>query len=79
MEYYGSLDEAINFAEFPCSPPSAQLWQDALNVDRLIANLDGDPIRLFDGKDGRIEGRYRVKYQRRHRVPSRSILTPDIG
>jgi len=60
VEHYGSLDEAINFAEFPCRHP-AQLWQDVLNVDRLIANLDGDPIRLFDGKDGRIEGRYRVK------------------
>ena len=60
IENYGSLDDAIAFAEFPFRHP-AHLWQDVLNVDRLITNLDGDPIAFADGKNGRLEGRYRVK------------------
>lgn len=60
LEHYGSLDNAIAFAEFPFRHP-AQLWQDVLHVDRLITNLEGDPITFANGKNGRLEGRYRVK------------------
>lgn len=76
VENYGSLDDAIAFAEFPFRHP-AQLWQDVLNVDRLITNLNGDPITFADGKNGRLEGRYRVKNSKKSHA--RFEIDPTSG